>query len=283
MMTPRPPGIHDGIPEHDYHRDTWALSASGAKLLLPPNCPARFKYDMIDHPDEDRREVFRFGKAAHRTVLGVGPTITYVAADSWRTKAAKEKRIQAEAAGGVALLEDDRGILEGMVAALRAHPLAAALFGEGQPEQSLYFEDPDSGVMLRGRLDWLRPPAATGRYLIVDYKTSTTADPEQFGRLAVDYKYHLSAEWYRRLVIGLELADDPAFLHVVQEKEPPYLVTVCQLPGEALRIGHRLNRQAIRAYATCVQADSWPGYSDNDVAPAPIPVWYSRQFEDVSL
>lgn len=282
-MTPRPPGIHDGIPEHEYHRDTWALSASGAKLLLPPGCPALFKHKMIDHPDEDKRDVFRFGKAAHRTVLGVGPTITYVNADSWRTKAAREARIQAEAAGGVALLEESRGILESMVAALRAHPLASALFGEGAPEQSLYLEDTETGVMLRGRLDWLRPPVSSGRYLIVDYKTADSADPETFGRKAIDYKYHLSAEWYRRLVIGLGLADDPAFLHVVQEKEPPYLVTVCQLPGEALRIAHRINRRAIQTYSICSSADSWPGYSDHEVAPAPMPAWYARQFEDVSL
>jgi PDDEXK-like domain of unknown function (DUF3799) len=283
MMTPRPPGIHDGIPEPDYHRDTWALSASGAKLLLPPNCPARFKYTMIDHPNEDTRQVFQFGKAAHRTVLGVGPDIVYVAADSWRTKAAKDKRAQAEARGAVALLEETRGVIEAMVAALRAHPLASALFSEGRPEQSLYFQDPESAVMLRGRLDWLRPPAVTGRYLIVDYKTADSADPEVFGRKAIDYAYHLSAQWYRRLVMGLGLADDPAFLHVVQEKEPPYLVTVCQIPGEALRIADRINRRAINRYAECQAADTWPGYSDHDVAVAPTPAYYLRQFEDVSL
>ncbi len=282
MMTPRPPGIHDGIPEHDYHRDTWALSATGARKILPPNCPARFKYEMIDHPDEDHRAVFQFGKAAHRTVLGVGPEIVYVAADSWRTKAARIAKIQAEARGAVALLAEHRGTLEAMVAALRAHPLAAALFGEGRPEQSLYLEDEQTGIMLRGRLDWLRPPPANGRYLIVDYKTADSADPEQFGKKAVNLGYHMSAEWYRRLVIGLELADDPAFLHVVQEKEPPYLVSVCQLPGEALRIGARLNRRAINTYSKCKSDDVWPGYSDDDVAVAPVPAWYARQFEDVA-
>jgi hypothetical protein len=282
MMTPRPPGVHDGVPEADYHRDSWALSSTGARLILPPSCPAIFHYRMVEHPDEDHRAVFEFGKAAHRTVLGIGPTIRYVDANDWRTKAAQQAAKRAQDAGEVALLEKQRGILEAMAAAIKSHPLAGPLFEDGRPEQSLYLRDSQTGVDMRGRLDWLRTPGSSGRYLIVDYKTADSADPETFGRAVMKHGYHQQGDWYRQLVIGLGLAEDPAFLHVVQEKTPPYLVSVVQMPADALRIGHRLNRQAIARYAECAESDRWPGYADNDVAIAPLPVWYTRQFEDIS-
>jgi len=92
---PRAAGIHD-IPEADYFGDTWALSCSGAKLLLPPYCPAKFFWRQ-DHPE--RKKVWDFGSGAHNLVLGNGPDIVEVTCDNWMTKAAKQQRDDARAGG----------------------------------------------------------------------------------------------------------------------------------------------------------------------------------------
>ena len=45
-------GVYDGMDEDAYHADPvpgGSLSASGAKLLLPPSCPALYHYRR-DHP-----------------------------------------------------------------------------------------------------------------------------------------------------------------------------------------------------------------------------------------
>jgi len=280
-------GIVD-IPEGEYHKHP-ALSQSGAKLLLPPNCPALYRWRM-DHPPEPYKAVFDFGSAAHREVLGAGRPIRYIQgrtakgepSDGWASKYAQEQAAEARAAGEIPLLETQRGVLEGMVAALRAHPLAAALLdpAKGKAEQSLMMTDPESGVRLRGRLDYL-PDPTNGRMIIPDYKTTVKADADSFAKSAASYGYVMQDPWYRDLVTGLELAEDVSFVFVLQEKEPPYLVNVVELDAEAVRIGRALNRRAITLFKTCTDNNHWPAYS-SEIELVSVPVWFQRLHKDIA-
>ena len=282
------PGVIDGMPDDIYHADPvvgGSLSVSGAKLLLPPNCPALFKWRRDN--GQPNKAVFDFGHAAHKEVLGVGQPIRYIQgktakgapSDGWASKYAQEQQAEAYAAGEIPLLESQRGIIEGMVAALRAHPLASILLdpANGSPEQSLFWEDPESGVMLRGRLDFL-PNPRNGRLLLVDYKTAASANPGRFAKSAADLNYHMQDCFYRDLAIGLGLDDAPSFLFIAQEKTPPYLVSVIELDWDAKAIGQQLNRQAIDIYQTCMESGEWPGYS-SDVERVSLPRWYVSQHE----
>lgn len=275
------PGVYDAIPDDVYHGDPvkgGSLSSSGARRLLPPGCPAVFQYERVNgRPD---KAVFDFGHAAHRLVLGVGATITAVDADDWRTKAAKEQRAEIRAAGGVPVLAAELDVVKAMAAAIREHPIASALLtpADGTPEASLFWTDNRSGVTLRGRLDWL-PNSADGRMIVVDYKSGKSADPQQFARAAANYGYHMQAPWYLDGVTALQLAEDVAFVFVVQEKTPPYLVSVIELDSDALRVGRARNRKAIDLYSYCIDTQTWPGYSD-DVALVSLPVWATRTEDD---
>jgi hypothetical protein len=82
----------------------------------------------------------------------------------------------------------------------------------------------------------------------------------------------MQAAWYMDMVTALGLAEDVAFVFIVQEKTAPYLVTVCELDAEAIRIGRELNRQAIDLYAMCQSDGVWPGYTD-EVALVSLPTW----------
>src|SRR5260370_38714386 len=73
-----------------------SLSSSGARALLPPSCPARFRYDR-DHPVY--KDVFDFGSAAHKLALGAGPELALLAYEDWRTKAPTRQRATARSAG----------------------------------------------------------------------------------------------------------------------------------------------------------------------------------------
>jgi hypothetical protein len=169
-----------------------------------------------------------------------------------------------------------------MAAALRTHPLAAALLDPARvkAEQSLMMTDPESGVDLRGRLDFL-PDARSGRMIIPDYKTTVSADADSFAKAAASYGYVMQDPWYRDLVTGLGLAEDVSFVFVLQEKEPPYLVNVVELDAEAIRIGRGLNRRAIQLFKKCTETNQWPGYSA-DVELVSLPVWFQRLHEDIS-
>ncbi len=270
--------VIDGLPNEQY-QDHPALSCSGAKLLLPPSCPAKFRWAQ-DNPPEPCN-VFDIGTAAHALVLGCGNPLYAVDADDWRSKYARDERDQARADGYTPLLRKDAVRVHAMAGALVCHPLATALLSNGKPEQSIFWADEQTGVELRARLDWL-PDAREGKRMIVpDYKTADSAHEDAFARSAATYRYDLQIAFYTAAIRAAGLDEDPAFVFIVQEKEPPYLVNVCELDATAEGIGNRLMRQAIDIYQDCNTKDSWPGYAD-EVTLVSLPRWYEMKNEDVA-
>lgn len=273
-MTTRAPGVHE-IPEAEYHADP-ALSSSGARKLLPPSCPALFKYEQ-EHGRPDTK-AFDIGHAAHKLALGIGPEIVELPYDSMRSNAAKDFDAAARAAGKVILKAEDYAMVTAMAAELRLNPIVAALLTEGQPEASIFWADEQTGIQRRARLDWL-PSKSARRPVLFDYKTVRSADPEKFVRAAIDYGYFQQGAWYLDAAESLGYAEDAKFLFVCQEKTAPYLVTVIGLTEVAERIGRIKNRQAIDIYVKCMETGTWPGYSD-DVEYPSLPHWYVTQFEE---
>lgn len=262
--------VVEDLDEAEYHAHA-ALSVSGAKKLLAPSCPARFKWERDNPPAP--KAVFDIGHAAHAAVLGVGADVVVVDAANWMTKAAKEARDQAYADGKTPLLAADAAAVEGMAAALRAHPKASALLDpdHGTPEVSLFWTDVASTVQRRARLDWL-PATDGGRLTIVDYKTCASAEPGKVRKAVADFGYHMQHAWYVDGAHAVGLAEDVGFRFVFQEKTPPYLITVVELDAEAVRVGRARNDEALRVFAECTEWDTWPGYAD-DVQVLSLPPW----------
>lgn len=248
------PGIYDGIPAEDYHRGP-GISASGLKRLLPPYTPAHYRYGEFEST-----AALDFGKVAHRLILGEGDRFVVSPYDSFRSKEAREWKAEQEAAGVVVISEDDQARARAMVAALDRNPLAASLFSDGKPEQSLYWTDAETGVLCRARFDWLRNIDGTRRLLIPDYKTCRRADLKTFAKAAADYGYAISAAFYEDGAKALGLDPDPLFLLVAQEKTAPYLSTVTYLHKDDMKTARALIRKGLRLYAECLERDEWPGY-----------------------
>jgi hypothetical protein len=275
------PGAYD-IDIDEYHADPvvgGSLSSSGARRLLPPSCPAKYRYER-DHGREPKR-VWDLGHAAHKLVLGAGPHLEVIDADSYRTKAAQDQRDEAHAEGAVPLLAHEWDQVQAMAAALRAHPVSA-LFDPargGWPEQSLVWRDGPTEVMCRARFDWL-PAQGPGRMLVPDYKTCVSADLDALSKAVAQHGYHQQAAWYLDGAQALGLAGpDAAFVFVCQEKTPPYLVTPIELDSTALRIAAIKNRQALQIYAECTATDHWPSYHEG-VAYLSLPRWAEYEYGD---
>jgi hypothetical protein len=166
-----------------------------------------------------------------------------------------------------------------MAAAVHKHPVAGALLdpATGEAERSLYWTDPDTGVALRGRLDWLRRPT-NGRVICVDLKTTVCANPLEFGKSAANFGYDLQDHHYRSGIRALGIDPDPAFLFVLVEKTPPYLVSVVDLDEQAKTIGAARMRQAIDTYRDCTETGVWPGCS-TEIEQITLPRWYTRTHE----
>lgn len=254
------PGIYEGIPDADYHAGTEepSLSVSGAKQLL--DSPARFTYQQEHRP---RKKVFDFGHAAHAKVLGVGLEVVSVPAElcakngARSTAEARAFMAEAEAAGKVVLKPDEIAVVDAMAAALEDNRDAMALLREGTPEQSVYWRDPETRLLLRGRADWTT--TVGGQPVIVDYKTCSNAKPSEFRWEAGRFGYPMQDSWYRE---GFEAVTGTphGFLFLAQEKEPPYLSSVVELDEDAREIGAQRNGVARRLFAECMTTGTWPAY-----------------------
>lgn len=259
----RAPGFYDDVPEGDYHADRESLSVSGAKTLL--KAPALFKWQQENPVHKD---VFDFGSAAHALVLGVGMESVYVSPlEDFRTNAAKAEKAEAQRTGLSIITPADWLKVCDMADVLASHRLASQLLSDGRPEVSAYAPDEATGIMRRCRFDWLGPA------ILTDYKTAYSSEPSAFVKAAANFGYHMQAPWY------LDLAADlghpaRAFAFIVQEKEPPYLVTVIELPPELVAVGRDRNRRALERFRDCTETDLWPGYVPDDTfAQPPAPRW----------
>lgn len=259
-MIPAEDGVYSGISDIDYHADHESLSSSGARALLPPSAPAIFYFERQQKPNP--KPEYDFGHGAHKYVLGEGSEIVEVKADNWQTKAAQAARREAWAANQVPLLTKDVEKARVMANALFENQVARQLFTapDGAAELSGYWHDPETGVRLRFRTDWLCQIG--GRIIGVDYKTTTNAHPAHCARSAGDFGYHQQHPWYVDGLIGTEISDDPDFLLVFQSKSPPHLSSVVRVKPHHVDLGRRRNRQGIRIYQQCVETGVWPGYGD---------------------
>lgn len=278
-----PPKVVDGLPADEYHADRTSISSTGLRALLPPGCPAQFKYDR-DNPAPPKRE-FDLGHAVHTEVLGEGPELDPLPFDNYLTKAAKQARHEAREMGAVPLLRHEWEQVQAMAEAIRQHPVAGPLFapGTGIAERSMYWTDPATGVRCRIRPDWLRQ-AGEGRLIAVDLKTAKAVDPAALQRAVYEHGYHAQAAFYLSGIraVGLQGDQEPAFIFVFQSKTAPYLVHLVELDFPALTLGAARNERALRIYAECERTGVWPGFNDR-ITYLPLPAWAEKKDQEEYL
>lgn len=273
------PDIYHGMPEAVYHRDPvpgGSLSSTGARKLLPPGCPAKFRW-WLDHQEPFKR-VFEEGSAAHRLVLGVGPKLELVDKARWDTNEVKAQLAEIRERGDIPLKRPQLDMVHAMAAALREHPIAGPLLDpdRGYTEVSLFWRD--RSVWGRARLDKLTA-TRSGRPVIVDYKSAASAAPTKVEKAISDHGYHVQGAHYVAGAQALSIGgEDIGYVLVFQEKEPPYLVTVAEPHPLSMRLGARRVREAFDLYAECRAADAWPGYGDGVIYPE-LPSYMTRELQ----
>jgi hypothetical protein len=289
------PGVY-AIPAEQYHGDPvpgGSLSSTGARKLLPPSCPALFHH-WRSQPAEVN-DAFDLGHAAHALVLGTGPELVLVDRPRWDTNAVKQEVADIRERGAVPLKREPYDAVHAMAEQIRRHPIAGRLLdpGNGVTEQALIWAErtftvnPDpaaegetrtAAVRCRAMVDLL-PHPRSGRMILPDYKTAVSAHPDDVAKALSRHGYHIQLGFYLRGARALGLADDTAVgVLVVQEKTPPYLVSVIEPDRTARRLADMRVQEAIDTYAQCTATGRWPGYSD-DVVVVELPRWETRELD----
>lgn len=265
-----PHGIHDAVPASQYHA-MQALSASGCKVILD-ECPAIFRHEQ-DATDDESGPASWMGTAAHTLTLEPekwGEVVAVIAADDFRTKAAQAARDAALDAGKVPLLEAQAEVIHAMQRMLKAE--VGDLFTGGAAERTYRWADPETGVEMKARPDYVKPRQ------IIDFKTSGSAKPAEFQKRLKDCLHHVQAAVY--LDAHELLADETCeWLWIVQSTKAPYLVSAFRASPAALHVGRVMARHAIDTFATCAATGIWPGYTPEPLT-LDLPGWMMRDFEE---
>lgn len=279
LTFPTESGLHEDVDESTYHGDRFALSSTGSRTLANKT-PAHFEHDRRFAP----RAAFDLGTAFHTDVLTKGAAIVVIDAEDWRSKAAKEERDAAYAAGKTPLLASQAEQVGRMAAAVREHPIAGKLFArtDCRPEVTFVGTDPETGVVCKARTDWLLPIVEGQPIRFVDLKSAQDASPHGMAKSMSDFGYPAQFDHYACTIRwALGLPDDYPVIGtlVAAEKDTPHLVGLGQPDEQALAWAHEDNRRARHIYRRCTERDEWPGY-DDAIVPLSLPGWRLHAYEN---
>jgi len=163
----------------------------------------------------------------------------------------------AENVGKVIFGGDDWERVQGMAGALREEPNVAAILQDGKAEVALTGTDPDTGVLLKGKLDWLAPT------LTMDLKSFTQKRGKSIARSIADAifweRYWIQSYFYA-LLRGWPKDFSGETVLAFAESEEPHEVRLRRLLPKA---GGQPNlywtraalevRELIRVYAECME------------------------------
>ena len=259
------------IPNNEYSNCS-ALNYSAAKALL--RSPKHFQA-ALNRKFEPSREML-IGTAVHEAVLeGKSPSYIVRPADlDLRTKEGKEWK--AKNAGKEIMSPDENSAILNAIAAVRDNADAQYLLKLCQHrEHGIIHKFQD--VEIKGRLDAYGNDEA-GKPIILDLKTTSSADPEDFGKKVFSLKYTAQCAWYQSLLaLELSLDEPPAWFWLVVETQEPFDVVLYQPPEEALEIGRAQMKHCIDIYKTCLATGKWPGYSKG-ILSLEVPIWEKRKW-----
>lgn len=272
------PGLVPDMDEDWYHSDPvvgGSLSVTSSKLLLPPSCPALFDHAR-KHPHQSTKAM-DLGTVVHGLILGTGQEVAVLDFPDWRSGDARKARMAAEGLDMVPMLAKDYDQAEQIAKAVQEHDVAGGLFADGDAEVSGFWQDEETGIWLRMRMDWSTHFDVP---TIVDLKTSADVSPEEFARSVSKYGYHRQDPWYRdgwAAALGCD-PDDIDFVFAVVDVNDPHLVMVYRLDDEAVALGREQNKIAREIYRDCSASGRWPTW-DEGIADLSLRYYDARAIE----
>lgn len=151
---------------------------------------------------------------------------------------------------------------------------ARLLSGPGRVELTLIWDDPDTGIRCKARMDRIAPAWNA----FIDLKT--TADLEAFPRSLARYGYHRQMAHYQAGWIVLTGEVLTPWI-VAVESASPHCVQAAPLDDDSLEVGKYQRRALLADLLKCRADDHWPG--PESPTAWRIPDWAMDDGEDIEL
>lgn len=177
----------------------------------------------------------------------------------------------AENAGKLLVKADELQLAQAIVRSVRSDEMVKkfGLLDGGHVEQSLVWQDEETGLMCKCRPDYSCPR------VIVDLKTTTDTRPEAFSRTAAKMGYHFQDAFYR---MGRKAVAGKAggFVFIVVSTKPPFSVACHELDAEFRRIGEEQVRKTLNALRDCMETDDWRDPHAKQINAISPPIWLAN-------
>lgn len=161
--------------------------------------------------------------------------------------------------------------LEGILNRLRTDKNSKMCFSSGRPEVSIVWNDLETNLLLKGRIDWVNDD------LKIHSDLKTTANVASF--CPYDLKYHWQAAMYRDGWKMLTKEDYTPWC-VMAEKVLPYSVCASPYSVEGLKLGREEYRRCLHIIKKCRQKRRWPGPSSPKKG-WEVPKWYKPKNNNI--
>ncbi|EBD0034466.1 PD-(D/E)XK nuclease-like domain-containing protein [Salmonella enterica] len=253
------PGIYYDIPNEAYHAGP---GVSKSQLDDIADTPAIYLWRKNAPVDTEKTKSLDTGTAFHCRVLEPEEfSKRFIIAQEFnrRTSAGKEeeKTFLEECArtGRTVLTAEEGRKIELMYQSVMALPLGQWLVeSAGYAESSVYWEDPETGILCRCRPDKIIPEF----HWIMDVKT--TADIQRFRTAYYDYRYHVQDAFYSD-GYRAQFGEIPTFVFLVASTTAEcgrYPVEIFMMGEDAKLAGQREYRRNLQTLAECLNNDEWP-------------------------
>lgn len=267
------------LTNEEYHADE-AVGSSGIKTIKE-SCPAIYydKYLAENREPSDESKAMRIGSFAHIRLLeperfkkeyAISPEFSVVNKGK-KNEALKPMNCahsdytifeqECIAAKKKPILYSEFEQTNAMAEVIRKHPLASKMLMNGQEEMSFFAKDPESGLMVKARPDYLVKLSDYGVCLI-DYKTTAISmTTSKQSNHAFGLGRHIQAAHHKTVAELATGGQIDNVVYITQMVKRPYLIRFFRMPMHSLQRGMDERRLYLNTIAECHTNNQWPEYS----------------------
>lgn len=287
-------GKYELLTSEDYHEHTSSISRSA--IMEFDRSPKKYWANYLNpyRPDKKSTQAMLFGEAFHKMMLesekfgyefcverekNILPKIGLLR-DLGREefdrqkleranaeKNEEEQRLRWERSNSdkKILTRDEMKCLEEMKTAIQEHKEALDLITDGKYEHSYFWEDKDSGLIVKARPDILHGS------MVVDLKTCRDSSPKAFQRAMCDGGYHIQAAMILDAVRAIDNREIVTFINIAIEKEYPYSIGIYIIDDAAIGAGRERYKNILLKMKEARESGV---YSDYETQVIGLPTWY---------
>lgn len=252
-----------------------ALNFSSIKEILAS--PKHYQAAIKAPKREPSKSMF-LGTMAHARILERREENYAVMPDGMDGRTKEGKQFKEANASKTVITQEDYAQYKRMVGAVEACADVQYLLSKAvECEIGIVQQYRDTAI--KGKIDCLIKDES-GKYCILDLKTTQSCDPREFSRSACNFRYFLQAAWYQSLVALEYGLDYPVpYMWLAVENSEAADVCIFQPPADGLEMGQKQMDKSIELYKQCTASGKWPGYGGG-ILELEISPWEKRKWID---